>query len=187
MNLTTAGIRNEKLALTDVHTVEHVLKTTRVGYLGLVDGDEPYVVPLNYIWHNGAIYIHGAQYGRKADLMTDSPKATFTVADERGTIADPVPAMTDTAYVSVMVFGRVSIVSDLEEATGALDAMLSKYVPGYYDAPLHAGHVKSYVSKAGSHVAVYRLDADKVTAKQNIEEMGALFYPGRTRKEDARR
>ena len=101
-----------------------------------------------------------------------------------GTIAHPVPAKTDTAYLSAMVFGRISIVEDLDEATSALEAMLCKYVPGYYDTPLHSGHVKSYVSGAGSHVAVYRLRGEKITAKENPVEMSMMFYPGRTRKAD---
>ena len=186
MNLTVEGIRKQNLAITDTKVVEHLLRTARVGFLGLVDGDEPYVVPLNFVWHRGAVYIHGAVHGRKASLLASSPKATFTIADERGTIAHPVPAKTDTAYLSAMVFGRVSLVEDLREATEALDAMLTKYVPGYYEKPLQSGHVESYVSGAGSHVGVYRLQAERVTAKQNAEDMGMMYYPGRTQRADLR-
>ena len=71
MNITTEGIRKQNLAITDATVVEHLLRTSRVGYLGLVDGDEPYVVPLNFVWHLDSIYIHGAQYGRKASLMVE--------------------------------------------------------------------------------------------------------------------
>ncbi|WAH44553.1 pyridoxamine 5'-phosphate oxidase family protein [Alicyclobacillus fastidiosus] len=184
MNITTDGIRKQNLAITDATAVDHLLRTSRVGYLGLVDGDEPYVVPLNFVWHSDSIYVHGAQYGRKANLMSNSPKATFTVADEVGTIAHPVPAKTDTAYLSAMVFGKIAVVEDFDEATSALEAMLCKYVPGYYDTPLHSGHVRSYVSGAGSHVAVYRLRGEKITAKENPNQMSMMFYPGRTRKAD---
>lgn len=184
MNLTTDGIRKQTWAITDATVVDQLLRTCRVGFLGLVDRDEPYVVPLNYVWYLDSIYIHGAQYGRKAALLANSPKATFTVANDAGTIANPVPAKTDTAYLSAMVFGRICIVEDLEEATSALEAMLCKYVPGYFNSPLHSGHVQSYVSGAGSHVAVYRLHGDQITAKRNPEQMSMMFYPGRTRKAD---
>ena len=187
LNIATEGIRKQNLAVDDANAIEHLLRTSRVGYLGLVDGDEPYVVPLNFIWHREAIYVHGAQYGRKASLMSQSPKAAFTVAHEIGTITHPVPAKTDTAYLSTMVFGRISMVEDLNEATSALEAMLCKYVPGYYDSPLHSGHVQSYVSGAGSHVAVYRLQPERITAKENPEDMSVMFHPGRTRTADVQR
>lgn len=186
MKLTADGIRKQNMVVSDEKLVEELLVTGRVGCLGLVDGDDPYVVPLNYIWHQDAIYFHGARFGRKASLLEASPKATFVVVDDRGTIANPVPAKVDTAYLSVMVFGAVSLVTDLTEATAAMDAMLSKYVPGYFAQPLHSGHVESYVSGAGSHVAVHRLSADRVTAKQSEMDAAMMFYPGRTQVADVR-
>ncbi len=186
MNISTDGIRKQNMATTDTVIVERLLHSSRVGFLGLVDGDEPYVIPLNFIWHQNALYIHGAQDGRKARLMANSPKATFTVANDLGSIANPVPAKTDTAYLSVMVFGKIAIVQEIHEATAALDAMLQKYVPGYYDTPLPTGHVQSYVSGTGSHVAVYRLDPERITAKMSPEDPVMMFYPGRTRKSDLR-
>lgn len=184
LTITSNGIRKQNMAVTEQEIIEHLLLASRVGYLGLVDGDEPYVVPLNYLWYQNAIYIHGAQAGRKATLMGKSPKATFTVANDLGNIANPVPAKTDTAYLSVMVFGTITLVPDLDESTAVLQAMLNKYVPGYYDTLLPAGHVQSYVSGAGSHVGVYRLQADKITAKQSEVALAMMFYPGRTRKSD---
>ncbi len=47
-----------------------------------------------------------------------------------------MPALTDTAYMSVILFGSVERVEDPEEMRDALQAMLDKYVPGYYDRPL---------------------------------------------------
>ncbi len=74
LNITSNGIRKQNMAVTEKGIIEHLLLSSRVGYLGLVDGDEPYVVPLNYLWYQDAIYIHGAQAGRKATLMGNSPK-----------------------------------------------------------------------------------------------------------------
>jgi nitroimidazol reductase NimA-like FMN-containing flavoprotein (pyridoxamine 5'-phosphate oxidase superfamily) len=163
-----------------------MLLSSRVGYLGLVDGDVPYVVPLNFLWHRNrdAIYIHGAQDGRKASLMSIQPKATFTVSQELGTMANPIPAKTDTAYTSVMVFGRISLIEDLDEKTEILEAMLAKYVPGYYSRPLSPQHVMSYISNAKSSVRVWALSADQITAKRHEESMSTLFYPGRTQVQD---
>ena len=60
----------------------------------------------------------------------------MTISENYGTMVDPVPAETDTAYMSVVANGLVEIVTDLNEATAAMQAMLDKYVPDYYHTPL---------------------------------------------------
>lgn len=54
----------------------------------------------------------------------------------------PVHAKTDTAYMSVMIFGNAEIVSNLCDATSAMQEMLNKYV-GYYNFPLAKSHVEN--------------------------------------------
>ncbi|MFT8318536.1 MAG: pyridoxamine 5'-phosphate oxidase family protein [Sporolactobacillus sp.] len=122
-------IRNENQACTDEKRINQFLIESRIGYLGLNDEASPYVVPLNFVWTNGKIYFHGADSGRKAAILETEPIACFTVAHEYATLAHPVPAHTDTAYLSVMIFGQVKRLSDLGERTDAMQKLLDKYVP----------------------------------------------------------
>lgn len=168
----------------DQTKIEHFLSSARIGFLGLTDGNSPYVVPLNYLWWNGSIYFHGSDHGKKVDLMNGNPTCCFTVSQEYGTIAHPVPAHTDTAYMSVILYGTAELVTDLDEATEALDLMLSKYVPEYYASPLSKEHVAKYRSSRGYGVALYRIQAESMTAKENPVKTDEMFYPGRTQKMD---
>ena len=45
-----------------------VIKAGKVGRLGCIDKDEPYVVPINYMVDEGSIYSHSLP-GRKIDAM----------------------------------------------------------------------------------------------------------------------
>jgi len=45
-----------------------VIKVGKIGRLGCIDNDEPYVVPINYLIDEGAIYSHSLP-GRKIDAM----------------------------------------------------------------------------------------------------------------------
>lgn len=186
INLSTEEIRHQKHAVSNPDVAERLLNKGMVGFLGLSDEKGPYVVPLNYVWHNDAIYVHGSKMGRKADILMKSPNATFVVAEFYGTVADPVPAETGSSYLSVMIFGKMVPVQDADESTAALDALLSKYVPGYFKNPLEKQHVINYVSSLGSQVGVYRLSPDKITAKQCEEVAENMFYPGRTQYGDLR-
>jgi len=53
--------------LSDAEATE-VIKSGKVGRLGCVDKDEPYVVPINYLLDEGSIYSHSLP-GRKIDAM----------------------------------------------------------------------------------------------------------------------
>lgn len=163
----------------DQAKINQFLITAQIGFLGLADHNQPYVVPLNYVWWDNAIYYHGADAGRKVSMMDNNPNVCFTVSEMFGTVTDPVPAHTDTAYMSVMLFGKGERVTDLDEATAALQQMLNKYVPGFYDRPLSKNHVDKYRSSYGSGVLVYRIRPESITAKENPIKTDHMFYPGR--------
>lgn len=172
-------LRQEKLICKDEIRIDEFLSQSRTGYLGLTDGEIPYVVPLNFVWMNGAVYFHGAAQGKKIDLIHANPNCCFTVSEDYGTMVSPIPAKTDTAYMSVMLFGVLEAVTELEEATAAMQVMLDKYVPGYYDKNLSQSHVEKYRSSLGSHTLVFRLTPNVRTAKENQLDPQWSFYPGR--------
>lgn len=176
-------LRMYKRECTDSIKISAFLEQARTGFLGLSDFNGPYVVPLNFVWRNGSIYFHGASEGRKISILRNNVQACFTVCEDQGTITDIVPANTDTAYISVMLFGSVAFIADLEESTEAMQAMLDKYVPGYYDNPLAKSHVEKYVSSLGSRTSVLKLTPTAITAKENNSQEGHMFYPGKTQKE----
>jgi nitroimidazol reductase NimA-like FMN-containing flavoprotein (pyridoxamine 5'-phosphate oxidase superfamily) len=55
-----------------------VIKAGKVGRLGCIDKDEPYVVPINYLVDEGSIYSHSLP-GRKIDAMRAHPRACLQV------------------------------------------------------------------------------------------------------------
>jgi len=165
----------------DRSKVDDFLKKARIGHLGMVDGHLPYVVPLNFVWINEKFYFHGATGGRRNQVMDANPEVCCTVCEEYGTITDPVPAKTDTAYMSVMIFGKARPVDDLTEATHMLQEMMDKYVPGYYSRSLSRQHVEKYRSAVfGGPVQVYRIDPYHITAKENPVEEEKMYKPGKT-------
>ncbi|WP_419878486.1 pyridoxamine 5'-phosphate oxidase family protein [Brevibacillus centrosporus] len=173
-------IRYSKRTLTDQAQIDAFLSHAKVGNLGLSNGDEPYIVPLNFCWWNGQIYFHGADSGRKVEMIDANSRVCFSVTEEYGTIADPIPAHTDTAYMSVFLSGTIARVQEPEEMRDAMQAMLDKYVPSYYKEQLSLQHVLKYRSSMGSVTAVFRITPDSLTAKGSPVPEEKLYYPGRT-------
>lgn len=174
-------VRYQIREVADQSRIESFLAKARIGHLGMVDGQLPYVVPLNFVWTHGRLYFHGASGGRRNRVMGANPEVCFTVCEEYGTITDPVPAKTDTAYMSVIVFGKAEKLDSLDEATHVLQEMINKYVPGYYKRALPQQHVDKYRSSVfGGPVEVYRIEPRAITAKENPIEESKMFVPGKT-------
>lgn len=160
-------VRLSKRLCTDEGKTAKFLEKAETAFLGLADDGVPYVVPLNYVWWNGSFYFHGAREGRKMEMIERNPEACVTVSEAYGTLPHPVPAKTDTSYMSVMAFGRIEHVTELSEATGAMQAMLDKYAAGFHKERLSSAHVERYVSSMGSRTAVFKLNVRQLTAKEN--------------------
>jgi len=162
----------------DKDKIEAFLRKARIGHLGMADGQLPYVVPLNFVWINEKLYFHGATGGRRNQIMSANPEVCFAVCEEYGTITDPVPAKTDTAYMSVMIFGKAEPIADLDEATHVLQEMFNKYLPSYFKRPLSKQHVDKYRSAVfGGPVQVYRIAPYHITAKENPIEEEKMYKP----------
>jgi uncharacterized protein len=63
--------------LSDEEALE-VIRAGKIGRLGCIDGEEPYVVPINYLIDEGSIYSHSLP-GRKIDAMRAHPRACLQV------------------------------------------------------------------------------------------------------------
>lgn len=58
--------------------IEHVLQSQITGRIGCCAGDDMYVVPVTYVYHQGHIYAHSKE-GRKIQIMRRNPKVCFQV------------------------------------------------------------------------------------------------------------
>lgn len=160
----------------DPAQIDAFLAAQRVGVLGLSTQPYPYTVPVNYLWADGRIYFHGLGSGRKFELLAGEPAASFTVFAEHGTTTDPMPCHADTSYSSVMIFGQVTRVQDTGEAAAVLNGLVNKLLPGFYRTRITDRLVDNYRSGMDDNpVAVYRLSADRLTAKQNLADPSELF------------
>ena len=173
-------MRQSKLEVKDQEKIHAFLTKSHIGHLGLADGMEPYVIPLNFVWFQNRLYFHGASEGRKANILTKNSRACFTVNENLGVMSNPIPAKVDTAYMSAMIFGKITILEDLSQCRDVMQALLDKYVPGYYNKALSKSHLDKYVSSLGSKTTVYQLTPYTITAKENKLDERAKFSPGRT-------
>lgn len=174
------SIRYKQRICTDYAKIEQFLREKRVGTLSMCDLQEkPYAVPVNYVYWNDQIYIHGLGSGKKNTILAAKSSVCFTVFEEFGTVTDILPAKCDTAYFSVVIFGTAVLLEDMHKKTRVLDAFLDKFVPRLFQNPLSRNFVEKYRSELDNRaVAVYEITPEWITAKENpVVDVEHLFLP----------
>lgn len=132
----------------------------RTGTLG-PDG-YPYVVPNLFTWHAGQIYLHTSRHeGHFLKNVRFHDQVSFEV-DEPGEVYPygHVECDTSVSYRSVIVFGRIRIVEDVEEKVRFYRAFMTKYAP--QDS---WGREKDALPRVNGTV-VYAIRPETITGKQ---------------------
>lgn len=171
-------IRYKQRICTDEDKIEQFLAGSRTGVIGIAGDEYPYSVPVNYVWLDGAVYFHGMGSGKKNELLKEHKKVSFTVYQEAGTVKDPVPCHADTSYMSVMLFGIAEKLEDYRESARVLQAIVEKFMPGFYQSKISPSLAEHYRSSHDNRkVAVYKITPVERTAKENVAAEADLWKP----------
>jgi len=88
-----------------------LLDDVRVGRLGLNDEPQPYVVPTDFTFKDGIVYIHSPADGKKTALARRDPHVCFEVDRYNDDV---------TEYQSVIIRGEIEEVLDAAERREAM-------------------------------------------------------------------
>ena len=153
------GMTRRERQVTDINDIIRILDKSKVLHLGMVDGDEPYVVPMNYGYelNDGklTVYLHGARRGRKLDLINANPKVFFELECDIVPFEGEVACKYGITYASVMGRGRAVIVEDPQEKMHGLSVLMKT----------QTGKDFTFDEKLVSVVSVIRIDVIEYTAK----------------------
>lgn len=136
-----------------------ILDSGSHGVLALL-GDEgyPYAVPLSYAREGSALYFHCAREGHKLDAVRRCDRASFCVVAQD----EVVPEDYSTRYRSVIVFGRISEVTEEAELVRAAELIGRRYSPGESEERLSA-EIDSHMPA----LCALRLDIERMTGKES--------------------
>lgn len=55
--------------ITDQQELEEIIKTVDVCHLAMTDGENPYVIPMNFGYSGKTIFIHSGKGGKKSEIL----------------------------------------------------------------------------------------------------------------------
>lgn len=105
-----------------------ILDRARIVHVGMIDGNMPYVVPMNYGYtmEDGklTLYLHGATAGRKLDIIRVNPNVFIEIDTDVVPFDGPSACQHGTCYSSIMGEGVAELIEDIEGKKQALTYLM---------------------------------------------------------------
>lgn len=153
------GMTRRERQIFDIDKILEILDKSKVVHIGMADGDEPYVVPMNYgyTYENEklTLWLHGATVGKKFDIIRKNHKVFFEMECDLVPFDGNVACNYGISYSSVMGKGIATIVEDSEEKQKGLKVLMKTQVNKDFD----------FNEKLASVVAIIKIEVSEFTAK----------------------
>ncbi|MBN2175835.1 MAG: pyridoxamine 5'-phosphate oxidase family protein [Bacteroidales bacterium] len=138
--------------------IDRVIKKCDACYMGMVDtSGNPYVIPMNFGYKSGEIFLHSAQTGKKIDILQKNNQVcvAFSTDHELRWQSEKVACSYGMKYRSVVAFGKVVFIEDYDQKVDALNVIMSQYTDREF----------SYNAPAVKDVNVFKVVVEKFEGK----------------------
>ncbi|MFP3090946.1 pyridoxamine 5'-phosphate oxidase family protein [Treponema sp. TIM-1] len=155
-------MRRKDREITDIEELLAVIGRCKVCRLAMAENNRPYVVPLNfgYEYKNGELflYFHGAQAGKKIDILKKKPRICFEMDGGHRLIEGREAHNYSFAYESIIGFGGVEFVEEDEKKVHGLNLLMKHQTGEDRDFVFDESRLRE--------TAVYQVKARSFTGKR---------------------
>ena len=144
--------------ITDQKEIDEIINKCPVCYVSMVDeNNHPYVLPFNFGYSDGVIFLHSSQKGHKIDILKNNPNVciAFSTDHQLRYQSEQVACSYSMKYRSVLAFGKVEFITDLEQKKEFLNKVMTHYTDREF----------GYNEPALREVCTYQVKVEKYTAK----------------------
>jgi len=149
--------------LKELKEIEIVIKKCQTCHIAMVDeNNKPYVLPFNFGYHEGTIYLHSDKKGRKIEILKNNPAVciNFTADHELFHQNEQVGCSYGMRYRSVLTYGDVEFIEDFDAKVDALNIFMKQYVadrefkysdPAIRNVCIFKVEIKDFIGKMYDH------------------------------------
>lgn len=152
-------MRRKKQQLPENEALE-ILKGNSTCTLALIsENGYPYSLPISYSYNDGKIYFHGAKEGHKYDAIKNNDKISLSIINDDNVIQEKYT----NKYKSVIVFGKVRILEDIDEIKTACRRFAETVCPNALEG------IEEEIAKDIHQTAMYEVTPEHITGKEGLE------------------
>lgn len=149
-------MRRKDKEISDRALIDKILGKAQVCRIALCDDGKPYIVPMNFGYRDGCLFLHSAAEGKKIDVLRKNQNVCFEVDIECKPVAAERPCNWSMEYESVIGFGKATIVDGIEEMKRGLDVIVEKF---------SGKSNNDYPEETLKRLVVIRVDIESITGK----------------------
>lgn len=153
-------MRRKDKEIRDRSIIDGILEEAPVLHIALIDGDCPYIIPVNFGYRDNTIYIHCAPEGKKIDLIRKNNAIGFQAETGIEVVHKSIPDKCGMIFRSVAGNGRVFLVESRDEKKRALQLLMDHYHKE------EAAHWE--FGKCLDEVCIIKIVIDSITGKQSL-------------------
>lgn len=145
--------------LEEQEIVENIISQADICYVGMVDEQNaPYVIPMNFGYKDGVIYLHSGPTGHSIDIlnMNNNVCVTFSIDHELVFQHPKVACSYRMKAKSVICRGKVCFIENLDDKRDALNIIMSHYSDKTFE----------YSEPAVKNVKIWEIPIDNISAKE---------------------
>lgn len=152
------GMRRREKEITALDEIEAILRRAQVCRLALVEGDRPYIVPMNFGYERGILYFHSAAAGKKLDILRRNRNVCFEFDSDHELVRAEEPCRWSMHYRSVIGFGSAFFIEDTAEKCKALAAIMRQYAEGEF----------AFTEEEVARVTVFKVEIERMSGKESV-------------------
>ena len=143
--------------LSKIEEIEKIINEAQVCYLGMSDDHKPYVLPMNFAYDAGALYLHAAPEGHKLEVLRKNPDVciNFNTGNEIFHRHKEVGCSWGMKFKSVNAFGKAGFIDDYAVKYHVMQLFMIKY----------SGESYEFSEPSIRNVAIIKVEVEKWTGK----------------------
>jgi nitroimidazol reductase NimA-like FMN-containing flavoprotein (pyridoxamine 5'-phosphate oxidase superfamily) len=144
---------------TERGTMEELIKECSICFVGMADTDgTPYVLPMNFGYQDGVIYLHSGPEGRKLHILERNPRVCITLcAGHKLVYQHPdVACSYSMQSKSIVAWGTVVFEEDYDKKIEILNIFMKQY----------SDRTFTYGEPAIRNVKVWKVVIEEATCKE---------------------
>jgi nitroimidazol reductase NimA-like FMN-containing flavoprotein (pyridoxamine 5'-phosphate oxidase superfamily) len=149
-------MRRKDREITSREDIETIIRRSTVCRLAMIDGNEPYIVPLSFGYADNELYFHSARQGRKLDVLRSNNRVCFEFDIDLQVVAAERACKWGFRFQSVIGTGKAFFIDAPEAKKKALDVIMRQYTEKTFE----------YDERAVDKTVVFGVAIETMSGKQ---------------------
>jgi len=154
-------MRRKDKEIRDIKEMNEIIRKSVFCNVAMSRNNIPYIVPMNFGFHEQCIFLHSANEGLKIDILKENPLVCIEIIPDAQLVKSKDQCNSSMKYRSVLISGKVEFLSAESEKKKALGYIVQHYDKNIKEDELDLSNYNF------DRLIVLKVKIEKVTGKKS--------------------